>query len=207
FGTVVDKNGVALDEDGDGVPNGIDREPDTQRGAKVNALGASIDSDGDLVPDGIDEEPNTPKGVLVDKRGRGLIKQETGSVSEALLHLNTIHFGPSSKGLPPEAFPVLNEIGQLIQKYSTLRIQIEGHTDNSGDIEKNLQLSRERARDALEYLLKKFPTLKRDHFRVVGFGPDRPIASNTTPEGRKMNRRVEFHIINRLELPKTQTGK
>jgi outer membrane protein OmpA-like peptidoglycan-associated protein len=205
-GAVVDKDGMALDDDGDGVPNGIDTEPDTPRGAKVNALGASIDSDGDHVPDGIDEEPNTPKGVLVDKRGRGLIKQENSPVSDGILRLNTIHFGPST-GLTPESYPVLDEIGQLLQKYPALQIQIEGHTDNSGDMERNLRLSRERARDALDYLLKKYPALKRDRFRVIGFGSDKPITSNATAEGRRANRRVEFHIISRFELPKAGAGK
>jgi outer membrane protein OmpA-like peptidoglycan-associated protein len=207
YGAVVNKDGIALDDDGDGVPNGIDREPETPRGAKVNAVGASIDSDGDHVPDGIDEEPNTPKGVLVDKRGRGLIKQEISAVSDAYLRLNMIHFGQSSKGLPPESLATLDEIGELLLKYPAVQIQIEGHTDNSGNVEKNLRLSRDRARDALEYLLKKYTSLKRDRFRVVGFGSDKPIASNATPEGRKMNMRVEFHIINRFELQKIQSGR
>jgi outer membrane protein OmpA-like peptidoglycan-associated protein len=196
-GAVIDKDGLALDDDGEGVPNGIDIEPDTPKGAKVNAQGASMDSDGDHVPDGIDIEPNTPKGVLVDKRGRGLIKQENSRVSEGIMRLNTIHFGPLSTGLTKESYPVLDEIGLLLQKYPTLQIQIEGHTDNSGDTEINFRLSRERARDALDYLLKKYPSLKRDRFRIVGYGSDKPISSNTTAEGRRSNRRVEFHIIKR----------
>ena len=68
-GTPVDSNGCPLDSDGDGVPNFRDKCPDTPRGAAVNADGCSIDDDGDGVPNNIDECPDTPRGVAVNSRG------------------------------------------------------------------------------------------------------------------------------------------
>jgi OOP family OmpA-OmpF porin len=68
-GVVVDKRGCPVDSDGDGVPDGIDRCPATPKGVKVDAVGCPIDSDGDGVPDGIDKCPNTPKGAVVDAAG------------------------------------------------------------------------------------------------------------------------------------------
>lgn len=202
-GAIVDHNGRSLDSDGDGIPDGIDVEPQTPRGATVDALGASLDGDGDGVPDGIDEEANTPKGVLVDKKGRALIRQDTKLVNEGFIRLNTLHFEGTNLAPGPESVAVLDEIGQLLIKFPVLKIQIEGHTDDSGNPEKNYRISRDRARLVLEQLLKRFPGLRRDRFRVVGFGADKPLASNATPDGRKANRRVDFVVINQSELLKS----
>lgn len=199
-GAVVDRDGIALDTDGDGIPNGVDIEPDTPRGAKVDPLGASLDGDGDGVPDGLDEEAASPKGVLVDRRGRALIKQESSLLNEGFIRLNSLRFEAASVTPDPQSYPLLDEIGRLLNKYPSLIIQIEGHTDDQGDAEVNYRLSRDRARAVLEYLLKRFPDLRRENFRVIGFGSDKPVAPNATPEGRRENRRVDFVVINRNEL-------
>jgi OmpA-OmpF porin, OOP family len=102
-------------------------------------------------------------------------------------------------------YTALDETGKLLLKYPSLVIQIEGHTDDAGNPETNYRLSRERAKSVLEYLLRKFPSLGRDRLRSMGFGADKPIASNATAEGRKMNRRVDFVVINRGELSRIRT--
>jgi len=202
LGAIVDETGKAIDTDRDGVPDGLDMEPATPLFAVVDKYGVAIDTDGDGVPDGIDKEPNTEKGILVDKQGRGLIKHEIDLLREGLIRLTTIQFNPGSTVLNPESFPALNEIGKLLLKYNTLNIQIEGHTDNTGDIQTNLRLSRERALAVRDYLLENFPLIEQKRLRAVGFGSEKPIASNATFEGRKANRRVDFVIINRDELIK-----
>jgi len=68
-GIKVDKNGCAIDSDGDGVPDYLDKCPNTPRGVKVDKNGCATDSDGDGVPDYLDKCPNTPRGVKVDKNG------------------------------------------------------------------------------------------------------------------------------------------
>lgn len=198
-GSVVNAHGVSRDTDGDGVPDGIDVEPGTRPGVKVNSVGASLDTDEDGVPDGIDEEPNTPKGVLVDKKGRALVKQEIGLLSEGILKLSSITFKPSSSTLDQNAIQVIDEIGRLLVKYPSLRIQIEGHADDTSNAESNYRISRERARTALEYLLKRFPSLGRERFRTIGFGTDK-LPTDTVTDARKGNRRVDFVVINRGEL-------
>jgi len=66
----VDQNGCPLDSDGDGVPDYLDKCPNTPKGTRVNADGCStLDSDGDGVPDELDKCPNTPAGVAVDATG------------------------------------------------------------------------------------------------------------------------------------------
>jgi OOP family OmpA-OmpF porin len=69
IGVEVDANGCPLDSDGDGVPDYLDKCPDTPKGVKVDAKGCPLDSDGDGVIDSKDKCPNTPKGVKVDKNG------------------------------------------------------------------------------------------------------------------------------------------
>lgn len=201
-GAVVDKSGRALDTDGDTVPDGIDIEPDTPNGAKVDSSGAAIDTDEDGVPDGIDEEPDTPYGTLVDKHGRGLIKHEVSFLSEGLLRVTDIQFEPGSSVIQPESYHAIDEIGQLLIKYPSIQIQIEGHTDALGDNRLNLKLSRERAIAVREYLLKTFSEIDNKRLRAVGFGSDRPIAPNSTFNGRQANRRVEFVIINHDKMIK-----
>ncbi len=198
-GAVVNVHGVSLDSDGDGVPDGIDVEPGTRHGVKVNSVGASLDTDEDGVPDGIDEEPNTPMGVLVDKKGRALVRQEIGLLSEGVLKLTTISFKPSSTTLDQNAVRSLDEIGRLLVRYPALRIQIEGHADDTNNPETNYRISRERARTTLEHLLKRFPSLGRERFRTIGFGADKPPA-DASPDARRGNRRVDFVVINRGEL-------
>jgi len=201
-GAIVDGYGEALDSDNDGVPDGIDMETETPEGAKVDLSGIAIDTDNDGVPDGIDEEQDTPAGILVDKRGRGLIKHEVDLLREGLIRVTTVQFKPGDSAINPESYPALDEIGQLLVKYNTLNIQIEGHTDAVGNKHLNLKLSRNRALAVRDYLSNRFPQLERKRLRAVGFGSDKPVASNSTHKGRQSNRRVEFVIINRDELLK-----
>lgn len=77
-GTPVDASGCPLDSDGDGVPDFRDKCPNTPPGAKVDVDGCAIDDDGDGVPNSIDQCPNTPKGVPVDNRGCPLDNDRDG---------------------------------------------------------------------------------------------------------------------------------
>ena len=85
---------------------------------------------------------------------------------------------------------VLVEAVEVLLANPVLKLTITGHTDNEGDRENNIQLSQKRA----ESVRKRFLDLGIEENRVValGRGPDKPIASNGTDEGRAKNRRVEF---------------
>ena len=195
IGAIVGKDGIALDDDGDGVPNGLDLQEDTVKDAIVDESGVAYDDDNDGVPNGIDKEPNTPEGLLVDKTGRALIRQDYSLFREGLIRLNTITYEGGSTDVPEDSMHVLNEIGRIMMKYPALKIQIEGHTDSTGDPAFNLRIARERAFKVLEEIVKRFPELSRDRLRAVGFGSDKPLASNNTIQGRQANRRVEFVIL------------
>jgi OOP family OmpA-OmpF porin len=72
-------------------------------------------------------------------------------------------------------------------------IEVAGHTDASGGAARNRELSRQRAESVRQYLISK--SIAKARLQAKGYGPDKPIAGNDTPEGREANRRVEFVII------------
>jgi OOP family OmpA-OmpF porin len=79
------------------------------------------------------------------------------------------------------------------------KIRVEGHTDNVGGQAHNMKLSQGRANAVRDYLVGK--GIDGARMESVGFGPDKPIASNKTAKGRAENRRTEFNIIEREGQP------
>jgi outer membrane protein OmpA-like peptidoglycan-associated protein len=88
----------------------------------------------------------------------------------------------------------LDRLGQIMKDNSTVKVRIEGHTDNTGEKSENLALSVARAKEVAAYLKKKYG-FADDRFQVIGKGPDEPIVANDTPENRQKNRRVVFKIV------------
>ncbi|MBQ1924508.1 MAG: OmpA family protein [Proteobacteria bacterium] len=91
--------------------------------------------------------------------------------------------------------PLLDEIAEVLKENPNIHIAIEGHTDSSGKYKNNIKLSDGRAKSVLNELAKR--GIAKDRMTSKGFGPDRPIDTNDTPEGRANNRRVEIHITQR----------
>jgi outer membrane protein OmpA-like peptidoglycan-associated protein len=113
------------------------------------------------------------------------------------LRLKDVTFGSNSAELEPTSYPTLDRLGVLLEKWPELEIEIGGHTDSTGGAEHNRELSRQRAQSVLDYLLAHFPEINVSQYTVKGYGPDEPIAVNSTPEGRAKNRRVELKVLNR----------
>ena len=82
---------------------------------------------------------------------------------------------------------------ELMQKNPTLRIEISGHTDNVGKDDYNMTLSENRAKSVRQWLIDKGINTQR--IVAKGYGKTKPIADNSTEEGRQQNRRTEFKII------------
>ena len=107
--------------------------------------------------------------------------------------LNTIGFAQSKFDLLPASLPELDRIAQMMTENGTMEVLIEGHTDNVGDFDANLQLSKDRVEEVKRYLGTK--GVAGDRIQTKGYGPTRPVSPNTTEENRKKNRRVEFTIL------------
>ena len=107
--------------------------------------------------------------------------------------LKNVNFDIGKATLRPNSNKSLNELVEVMKLKKSLVIEIGGHTDNTGNSEKNLRLSEERAKTVRDYLIKHGIDAKR--VIAKGYGDTKPIASNDTEEGRKRNRRTEIVIL------------
>lgn len=105
----------------------------------------------------------------------------------------TIYFATNSVEINPASRVVIDEIGKMMQAYHNTVVDIVGNTDNSGSREYNVLLSKRRA-DAVKSHLKQKYGFPENRIRPMGNGPDQPVASNDTEEGRGLNRRTDIKI-------------
>lgn len=110
----------------------------------------------------------------------------------AAVILRNIFFDTKKYDLKPESQVELDKVVQLLQDNPTVKIQIEGHTDNVGTAADNQKLSEARARAVVNYLITK--GIQGNRLTAKGFGATQPIADNKTDEGRAQNRRTELKI-------------
>lgn len=225
-GTMVDKNGCPVDSDGDGVPDYMDKCPDTPAAARtaVDANGCVVDTDGDGVPDMLDKCQNTPaeakgkvdeKGCPLDSDGDGIpdyadncpkvagvaanhgcpeIKNEVKALFRKALQ--GIQFETGKDVIKKESNVILNQIVKVLNDNPSYLIEIQGHTDNVGKPEMNLELSAKRANAVRNYMIAN--KISENRITAKGFGDTRPVTSNATAQGKAKNRRVEF-VVSFLE--------
>ena len=203
-GATVDATGCPTDADGDGVYDGLDQCPNTPKGATVDAKGCPTDSDGDGVMDGIDQCPNTPAGLKVDAMGCPIevTEKETEMLDTGMIRLQNVNFETGKATLLPDSYAALDEVGGILLKWPQLSIEIGGHTDSRGRVEKNQMLSESRAQSVKNYLVDKFPGLATAQLTTKGYGSNRPLVPNTSALNMSKNRRVEFKVMNREALKK-----
>ncbi len=115
----------------------------------------------------------------------------------ALVLSEAILFETGQSQLRAEVQGVLDNVAKLIQDRIDKDISIEGHTDNRGNKDYNQRLSEKRAKTVLDALVKR--GVPSPQLRVVGYGMERPIASNETPAGQQKNRRVEIFFLGERE--------
>ena len=109
------------------------------------------------------------------------------------IRLNNIFFDFAKATLREDSFHELDRILPYFEKFANLKIGLGGHTDSVGSDAANQKLSEDRAKSVRDYLVSK--GINADKIEVTGYGESVPVASNDTDEGRQLNRRVEFIII------------
>ena len=176
------------DRDGDGIKDTEDACPD-KPGPIENKGCPYTDTDGDSIPDIYDKCPNTP-GTRANNGCPELKKEEKEILKTAFENLE---FETGSAKIRPSSYASLIELANLLKKKPKWRLLVEGHTDNVGSREFNLKLSQRRAEAVKKFLVEQ--GVEPHRIITKGYGPDRPIAPNDTPEGRQKNRRVEFTIL------------
>ncbi len=184
------------DSDGDGVLDKDDACPTVPglktADPKTNGC-PDPDRDKDGVPNDVDACPDEPGPQDPDPKRSGCPKAfiQNGQIKI----LDQVRFATSSAAIVPgkDSEDVLNAVVKVLKEHPEVaKVQVEGHTDNQGGAGYNRTLSASRAASVVKWLVKN--GIDAGRLTSAGFGPDRPIASNDTADGRKANRRVEFHI-------------
>lgn len=176
----------AKDSDGDGVIDANDRCPGTPAGAAVDAYGCALDSDGDGVADYKDACPGTEAGAKVDEKGCKIEPKEEVVVDMRL------NFDVDKYAIKPEMVSEIAKVAEFLRQYPSVNAQIQGHTDSTGSNQYNQGLSERRANSVKDYLINNFG-IDGSRLSAVGYGEERPIADNSTSDGRALNRRAEAH--------------
>ncbi len=121
------------------------------------------------------------------------VNQTEQKIIDAALKNRIIEFESGSSVLATSGIQILDEMVSALNKVSGKKIRIIGHTDSSGDTNKNLMLSQQRAEAVKAYLIAK--NIPSHLLSTEGLGSSKPVAENRTAEGRKKNRRIEFEVL------------
>lgn len=176
------------DTDGDGLLDKDDKCPNLAGPIKNDGCPYQ-DTDEDGVLDKDDKCPNTPGPV--SNEGCPEIEKEVQEILKTAFE--NLEFETAKDIIKQESIPSLTELADVLVKKPEWKLQIAGHTDNVGNDQANLVLSKKRAEAVKNFMISK--GIDAERLFVLYFGETMPVASNDTPEGRQKNRRVEMTII------------
>lgn len=197
----IDEHGCPPDTDGDGYADYEDLCPTegTEVMGRVDRNGCPVkDSDKDGIYDDVDKCPQNPETFngyededgCPDADPDALVELADGKINIK----EQVFFETSKAVIKRESFELLDQVAKLlIDNPHVGNIKIEGHTDSRGKYKSNMKLSQDRADSVRKYLIKA--GVDADRLTAHGYGPDRPIDTNDTAEGRAKNRRVEFVVL------------
>ena len=188
------------DPDGDGIPSSADRcprQPEDLDGFQDKDGCPELDNDSDGVPDADDQCPlkkEVVNGVKDDDgcpdEGKARVAIKAGKVEIS----ERVFFATGSDQLKPVSHDILRQVaGVLKANWQVRKVLVEGHTDNRGDKEMNVDLSERRARRVKAFIVARGVASHR--LSCKGYGPTSPVASNRRRKGRAKNRRVAFTIL------------
>lgn len=179
------------DADGDGFTDSEDKCPN-----EYGKLNGCPDTDGDGI---LDTEDKCPKEAgIAELQGcpRPKIKEEEKVILEKKIATlaKSINFETGKEIIKKESYDELDQVVVFLKEYPDVNFKIEGHTDNVGEEQKNVELSKKRAAAVKAYLNAK--GIVEEKLRSEGFGSSRPIADNGSAVGRAKNRRVDITVDN-----------
>jgi outer membrane protein OmpA-like peptidoglycan-associated protein len=176
------------DTDNDGLLDKDDECPNLA-GPIANRGCPYQDTDNDGVLDKDDDCPVTP-GTIANK-GCPEIEKEVEEILKTAF--DNLEFETGKDIIKEGSLPSLAELGEVLKKKPNWGLQISGHTDNVGDDQKNLILSKKRAEAVKNFMIQQ--GIEANRLSTLYFGETMPVASNETTEGRQKNRRVEMMIV------------
>lgn len=183
------------DRDKDGLADADDECPDVAGGA--DSFGCP-DADGDRVPDLRDACPQQAGPDKADPRRSDGCPARVFIAAKEIVITDKIFFQTNKATIKSESFGLLDELVAILVKHPEVKkVEIAGHTDSQGNDASNLKLSDGRARAVMAYFTSKGIDAAR--LSAVGYGETQAIADNATEDGRAVNRRVEFRILEQEE--------
>jgi len=144
-------------------------------------------------------------GQYMDRQAKELEQvAETERVDDGIIVTmkDKILFDFNSADLKASSRTSLQKMADVFKNYEKTNLTVTGHTDNVGSADFNLKLSERRAKAVADYLMSL--GVPRARMRIMGFGFERPVASNDSADGRAQNRRVEIHIVPNDDLRKQE---
>ncbi len=214
---------ILKDDDGDGVINALDKEPDTKKGCPTDTHGVALDSDHDGIIDCDDKEPYSPPGFPIDSNGVAIIPPnpccDTAGIGEGIpggpdsdgalgskrgrksnsgydcakIELPSTVFDEDKYYLDPQYYGNLHQTAERMQMCPDMKLVVTGYDESRNDQKYNEQLAWNRANAAVDYMVEKYG-ISRDRF-IVKYQGGKKAASGTAYE-RKMKNKVEFRYAN-----------
>ncbi len=205
-GCMVDEWGCPIDSDGDGVCDGLDKCPNTPKGEKVDKYGCSqnqrtLNAQAAPTSTAAPEAKNVaPPQPAQTEPSKPVSEMERQLVEGGRIRLENVYFETGSATLLPESEATLTEAGQVLEKFPSLKIEVQGHTDTRGSARYNMKLSQVRAESVRKYLLDHFH-LSPDNLVAKGYGKTQPETKERNQEELLRNRRVVLNVLNPEALP------
>ncbi len=188
-----------LDKDNDGIPDDKDKcpdQPETKNGYQDEdgCPDQLPDQDKDGIPDKDDKCPSEPETKNGFEDSDGCPDQLPSKLAKSFSGaIKGIVFDTGKASIKKPSFKVLDNAVTLMKEYPEVKVEVSGHTDNSGDAAANKKLSQERADAVKAYLVEKGIDAAR--IVAVGYGDEKPIADNAKKAGQAKNRRIEFKLL------------
>ncbi len=183
------------DNDADGVNDDKDRcpnDPEDKDGFQDDDGCPEPDNDQDGVLDARDKCPNEPETKNRFQDEDGCPDEVPAEVKRFTGVIEGINFKTGSAEILPGSYPLLDRAVKVLQDYPDVMLEISGHTDSRGRADMNRDLSHRRGESVKQYFIARGIDPKR--VAAIGYGMDRPVASNRTESGRARNRRIEFRL-------------
>ena len=142
-------------------------------------------------------EGYNPRTVILDPKDIGelrkLIRNIVLTPAGEAIRLNHLIFAQGKALIDPQSHQELDEVVEMMKDNDKIIIQLEGHTDNLGNADANLELSQRRVDAVKKYIVSR--GIQKSRVKTKAFGGSQPITNGVTPEARNMNRRVELRIL------------
>jgi OmpA-OmpF porin, OOP family len=133
-------------------------------------------------------EPREPEVVQEQDEGAASLRHG------AIIITEQVNFRVGSAEILEDSYPVLDAVVRILRRQEDIRLmRVEGHTDSVGNANANLRLSQARSESVRDYLVRN--GIAPERVQAIGYGEERPVADNSTDEGRALNRRVEFNVL------------